>query len=264
MDDPRLEVRELDDGRLRHLRLAAPPGNILDLALVAALRRALRAAFRAPVRPHALLLSAAGAHFGWGASIEDHRAAKIGPFLVEFHALARELLAAGLPMAVAIRGKCLGGSLELALLGQRLVAARDAEFATPEIKLGVFAPLASLLLPARLGQARAEELLLTGKSLDAAQAHAVGLVDELAPALPEAENGDPDATALAWVRREWLPQSASALRYATLAARFELADRVEALLPRIERLYRGELMATPDAIEGVEAFLAKRPPRFTR
>ncbi len=256
MDEPRLQISELDEGRLQVWHLHAPPGNVLDRALVSELRRALHSAARSSARPHALLLTTRGDHFGYGASIDDHRAAKIGPFLVEFHAFVREFLASGLPLAVAVRGKCLGGSLELALLAQRLFAAPDSECATPEIELGVFAPLASLLLPVRIGQARADEMLLTARRVGAADALAWGLVDALAD--------DPEAAALEWVRANWLRKSASALRFATQAARFELADRVEALLPRIERLYRGDLMATPDAIEGVEAFLAKRPPQFRR
>jgi len=250
--DARLHVSDEQGGRLRVWRIDAPPGNVLDRALVAALRAELRATVAA--RPHALLLTAGGPHWSYGASIEEHRAELIGPLLAEFHALVRDWFAAALPTVVALRGRCLGGGLELALLAQRIVAARDVEIAAPEVQLGVFAPVASLLLPPRTGQPFADELLTSGRAARAEEALARHLVDELAD--------DPEAAARAWIERSWLPLSRSALRFATEAARLDLADRVEVLLGRVERLYRGELMATPDAIEGVAAFLAKRPPAW--
>lgn len=250
--DARLHVHDEQGGRLRVWRIDAPPGNVLDRALVAALRAELRAASAA--RPHALLVTAGGPHWSYGASIEEHRAELIGPFLAEFHALVRDWFAAALPTVVALRGRCLGGGLELALLAQRIVAARDVEIAAPEIALGVFAPVASLLLPPRVGQPFADELLTSGRAVRADEALARHLVDEVAD--------DPEAAARAWIERNWLPQSRSSLRYATQAARLDLGDRVEGLLGRIERLYRGELMATPDANEGIAAFLAKRPPSW--
>jgi cyclohexa-1,5-dienecarbonyl-CoA hydratase len=251
--DARLHVHDEQGGRLRIWRIDAPPGNVLDRQLVAALRAELRATSAA--RPHALLITAGGPHWSYGASIEEHRPAFIGPFLAEFHALVRDWFAAALPTVVALRGRCLGGGLELALLAQRIVAARDVEIAAPEISLGVFAPGASLLLPPRVGQPFADELLTTGRIARADEALARHLVDEVAD--------DPEAAARAWIERCWLAQSRSALRYATQAARLDLADRVGRLLGPIERLYRGELMATPDALEGVEAFLAKRPPNWS-
>ncbi len=250
--DARLHVHDEMGGRLRVWRIDAPPGNVLDRALVAALRAELRATNAA--RPHALLVTAGGAHWSYGASIEEHRPELIGHFLAEFHALVRDWFAAALPTVVALRGRCLGGGLELALLAQRIVAARDVEIAAPEIALGVFAPVASLLLPPRVGQPFADELLTSGRTARGDEALARHLVDELAD--------DPEAAARAWIERSWLPQSRSGLRFATQAARLDLADRVADLLGRIERLYRGELMATPDAIEGVAAFLAKRPPSW--
>lgn len=250
--DPRLEVADEFGGWLRVWRINAPPGNVLDLALVKALRAELRATLAAA--PHALLLTAAGPHWSYGASIEDHQRERIGPFLQEFHAFVREFVAAALPTVAALHGRCLGGGLELALLAQRLLAAPDTTLGAPEVELGVFAPLASLLLPVRVGQPFADELLTSGRAVGAEEAHARGLVDEVV--------ADPEAAARRFIEREWLPKSRTALRFAAAASRFELTDRVDRLLGAIERLYRGELMATPDANEGIAAFLAKRPPSW--
>src|SRR5262245_14781666 len=145
----RIEIESLEDGRVLQLAIAAPPGNVIDLALVEELRAALRTIARDP--PHALLLCAVGANFSFGASVNDHLPEKIGPFLTAFHALVREMLDRAPPIVAAVRGFCLGGGLELALLAHRIVAAPDAKLGAPEIRLGVYAPVASLLLPLRIG-----------------------------------------------------------------------------------------------------------------
>jgi cyclohexa-1,5-dienecarbonyl-CoA hydratase len=155
---------------------------------------------------------------------------------------------------VAIRGQCLGGGLELASAGHLLFAAPDAKFGQPEIQIGVFAPAASCLLPERIGLAAAEDLLLSGRSIGAEEASAIGLVTELAD--------DPEGAALNYFDRHLAPKSASSLRFATRAARHGTIERVSAKLSAVETIYLGELMATQDAVEGLSAFIGKRPARW--
>jgi len=169
---------------------------------------------------------------------------------------AEALLSADLPLLVAVRGRCLGGGLELALLGDRLVATTDARFGAPEIRLGVFAPLASLLLPRSLGPRPAFELLVGGRSLHAERARELGLVSDLA--------SDPVAAQLAWTRVHLEPHSPFALRQATRAARASWAPRFLEQLAGLERQYLDELMPHPDPTEGLTAFLEKRPPYWER
>lgn len=235
------------------LRLDAPPGNILDRSLVSALRQAVGEAAKSPSL-RALLITGAGANFSYGASIEDHLPDRIAPFLEEFHALFRDLIALSLPCVAAVRGLCLGGGLELAAFCQRVVAAPDAQFGQPEIELGVFAPVASLVLPWRLRGGASDDLLLTGRRVAAQEALALGLVDALA--------ADPEEAALAWIRAALLQKSASALRFAVQGARAHFHAAFLAQLDAIERLYLDRLMRTADASEGVRAFLEKRRPRF--
>jgi len=251
--DPRLVVEPLDDGRILRLRVDAPPGNVLDLALVKALRAAVAGPAGSP-RLHALLLTAGGKDFSFGASIQDHLPERVGPFLREFHQLFRDLIERSLPLVAAVRGRCLGGGLELAAFAQRLVVAPDAELGQPEIELGVFAPIASLVLPWRVRGGASDELLLTGRRVAAGEAKAIGLVDEVA--------ADPEEAALAWIRGHLLSKSASSLRYAAAAARTRFHRAIVELLDHVERLYLGDLMHTPDAVEGVRAFLEKRAPRY--
>ncbi len=118
----------------------------------------------------------------------------------------------------------------------------------------VFAPMASLVLPRRLRAGRAEELLLTGRVVEAEEALELGLVDEVGE--------DPTELARAFVRERLQPLSASSLALASRAARHDLDGLLGEPLERLERLYLDELMATSDAEEGLRAFLDKREPRW--
>jgi cyclohexa-1,5-dienecarbonyl-CoA hydratase len=171
------------------------------------------------------------------------------------HGLLRSILATDLPLVAVVRGHCLGAGLELVMLAHRIVAAPGASLGQPEISLGVFAPAASVLLLERVGRPVAEDLLLSGRSVDAAEALRVGLVDEVA--------AEPVDAALVWIRTHLLSKSASSLRCAVRAARVGLIERVERELPRVESVYLERLMRTRDAEEGLRAFLEKRPPGWS-
>ena len=147
----------------------------------------------------------------------------------------------------------LGGGLELASFCNWIFAAPDAQLAQPEIRLGVFAPIASLLLRERVGRPAAEVLCLTGQVLGAEDALDLGLVDYVAE--------DPTAAADAWIELNLLPHSAVALHHATRAVRLPLRESLLRDLDEVERIYLRELMRTEDAREGIAAFLEKRPAR---
>jgi cyclohexa-1,5-dienecarbonyl-CoA hydratase len=241
------------EGALLRLRLARPKANILDAAMIAALERAFgEHAGNSGVR--GVLIDHEGPHFSFGASVEEHLPASCAAMLQGLHALLSRMLAWPAPILVAARGQCLGGGLEFACGGNLLFAGRDAQFGQPEMKLGVFAPAASVLLPARLGQARAEDLLLSGRSIDAPTALAWGLACEVAD--------DPAAAALAYFDAHLAGKSASSLRYALRAARAPLAQAAERRLAEVEALYLEGLMHTRDALEGLQAFMDKRTPKW--
>ncbi len=158
------------------------------------------------------------------------------------------------PVLVAVRGQCLGGGLEVALAGGPIFAAPDAQFGQPEMKLGVFAPAASVLLPYRVNQPFAEDLLFSGRSIGAEEAHAAGLVHTVFD--------DPETAALAYFNQHLAGKSAAALACALAAARGAMLRDVRQRLGEVERLYLDRLMATRDANEGLTAFLAKRKPQW--
>jgi cyclohexa-1,5-dienecarbonyl-CoA hydratase len=200
------------------------------------------------------VIEGAGSDFSFGASVQEHLPDQVAAMLRRFRALLLAVLDCAVPLLPVVRGRCLGGGLELASLGHRIFASRDATFGQPEIALGVFAPAASVILPHRIPRAAAEDLCLTGRRLSAGDARAIGLVDEVV--------ADPAAAALAWARVHLIPKSASSLRLAVRAVRIGLDRAIREDLPTLEELYVRDLMGTSDALEGLRAFLDKRPARW--
>jgi cyclohexa-1,5-dienecarbonyl-CoA hydratase len=241
------------DEALLRLRLDSPKANILDSTMIATLAQAF-AAYAEPGRVRAALIDAEGPHFSFGASVEEHLPAKCAEMLSSLHELLKVMLEWPRPILVVVRGQCLGGGLELALAGSLIFASRDSQFGQPEIKLGVFAPAASCLLPARIGQSAAEDLLFSGRSIDATEAKALGLVQTVAD--------DPESAALAYFDTHLVNKSAVSLGWAVEAARESYIPQVERRIAHVERLYLNHLMQTHDANEGLAAFIAKRAPKW--
>ena len=241
------------DGALLRLRLARPKANIVDAAMIAAIAAAFEAE-RGNAGLIAVLIDHEGPHFSFGASVEEHLPEKCAAMLAGLHALLGTMLEWRKPILVAIRGQCLGGGLELAMAGHLLFVAPDAQLGQPEIRLGVFPPAASVLLPLRIAQARAEDLLYSGRSIDGATAVAWGLANQAAE--------DPVAAALAYFDAELAEKSAAALALCVRAARSAFAELARARLADAEDSYLDELMATRDANEGLAAFLQKRRPKW--
>ena len=242
------------DGALLRLRLNQPKANLVDATMIAALHAAL-GQYRRHVMLRGVLLDAEGPHFSFGASVEEHLPERCATMLASLHALLLELLEFPVPVLVAVHGQCLGGGLELALACGRIFAAPTAQFGQPEIKLGVFAPAASALLPYRVNQPDAEDLLLTGRSVAAEEALRMGLVQQIAD--------DASAAAIGWFDQHLVGKSAAALACATVAARGVMQKQVRERLAELERLYLEWLMRTHDANEGLAAFLQKRQPAWT-
>jgi len=241
------------DGALLRLRLARPKANLIDAEMIGALFVALDT-HRDNPGLLAALIDHEGPHFSFGASVEEHLPERCEAMLRQLHSLLHEILGWPRPILVAVRGQSLGGGLELAAAGSLIFAAPDAQLGQPEIKLGVFAPAASVLLPLRIGQARAEDLLLSGRSIGAAQAAVWGLVSEVAD--------DPAAAALAYFDKHLSARSAASLGLAVRAAREPFAELARARLDDVEALYLEKLMTTRDANEGLKAFIEKRQPKW--
>ncbi len=247
-------LETLDDGAIWRVRLATPKANILDMEKTALLS-AIFARAREARGLKAILIQGDGAHFSYGASVEEHLPGKFEPMILGFHRLFHQLLDANVVTLAAVRGQCLGGGLELAGVCNRVFASPDAKLGQPEIVLGVLPPVASVALAERVGRSHAEDLCLSGRSITAEQAARIGLVDEIAD--------DPAEAALGYAREHLLPRSASSLRLAVRAIRLGFAERFRKQLAEVERLYVQDLMSTADAVEGLRAFMEKREPSWS-
>ncbi|MCZ6448240.1 MAG: cyclohexa-1,5-dienecarbonyl-CoA hydratase [Alphaproteobacteria bacterium] len=250
---PPLKVWTERAGALLRLRLDRPKANLVDLETAEAIHDALGAHI-GDSGLLAVLVDHAGPHFSYGASIPEHLPDRYRAMLDGMHRMVLAMVDYPLPILVAVRGFCLGGGLELASAGHLLFAAPDSELGQPEIKLAVFAPAASCLLPELIGQARADDLLFSGRTVTGAEAQAMGLVAAVAD--------DPEAAALAYFDQHLGGLSAPALRCAVQASRMGYAQRIREKLARMEELYVDDLMAKLDPVEGLTAFMEKRPPRW--
>jgi len=253
MADAPLKVWLEREGALLRLRLARPKANVIDAAMIVA----LRAAFGEHAGNTGLLAALVdheGPNFSFGASVEEHLPERCAEMLAALHALLGSMLEWPRPILVCAGGQCLGGGLEFAMAGHLLFVAPDVRLGQPEISIGVFAPAASVLLPARIGQARAEDLLYSGRSIDAQTALAWGLANAVAD--------DPVACAMEYFQKNLAGKSAASLALAVRAARQPFAELARARLDDVEALYLEKLMATRDAKEGLNAFLQKRAPKW--
>lgn len=251
--DGPVRLETLDGGAIWRAVLNTPKANILDREKCRILSDIFVEA-RGEPGLKAVVIEGEGPHFSFGASVQEHLPDQIQAMLSGFHGLFYKILDAHVMTLAVVRGQCLGGGMELAIFCNRLFAAPGAFLGQPEIVLGVLAPVASVMLAERVGRSRAEDLLLSGRSLSATEGLAMGLVDELAE--------DPGQAALAYAREHLLPKSSSSLRFALRAARGGFADRFRGEIIRVERLFLEELMSTEDAREGLQAFLEKRQPAW--
>ncbi len=248
-----VDIRLARDGALLHILLNRPKANIVDGEMIAALDRAF-ADHAGDANLKAVVLGAQGPNFSFGASVKEHLPDDCAAMLAAMHGLVLRILDYPVPVLVAIQGQCLGGGLEIATAGHLLFAAPGARLGQPEIKLAVFAPAASCLLPERIGQARAEDLLLSGRSLSGQEAVAAGLVTAL--------DESPIDAATEYFDNHLAPLSGAALRVAVRAARTGFSKRVHDKIAAVEKLYLEDLMATRDAVEGLGAFIEKRTPQW--
>jgi cyclohexa-1,5-dienecarbonyl-CoA hydratase len=232
----------LDDGK----------GNVLDSIMMGELNQVF-AEFKKNPDIKIITFEGEGKHFSFGASVEEHTKENAAQMLKSFHQMFYTIIDLSIPTLSKISGQCLGGGLELALICNFMFAEASAKLGQPEIMLGVFPPPASVLLPLKIGSARAEELLISGKIIDATAAHDIGLLNYVF------ENKDElNLETEKWIEKYILPKSASSLRYAVAASRISLNKTVKEKLAELESIYVNELMETYDANEGINSFLEKR------
>jgi cyclohexa-1,5-dienecarbonyl-CoA hydratase len=234
--------------------LNAPKGNVLDAVMMNDLLGVF-SELKTNNNVKVISFEGEGNHFSFGASVEEHKKEQAAGMLKTFHELFYNIIDLSIPTVAKITGQCLGGGLELALICNFLFADNTAKLGQPEIILGVFPPPASVILPLKIGSAKAEDILLTGKTIDADEAKDLGLVNEVFEDKNTLENNVNE-----FMDKNLLTKSASSLRYAVRAARSNFNCVLRDNLKILEMLYLNKLMGTNDANEGINSFLEKRKP----
>lgn len=246
----------VEGGGVLRISIDRPKGNVLTRDLLAALRACLDAEAASPGL-RLVLLEGLGGHFSFGLALPDLRPAEARATLAEQHALLRAMASFPLPIAVVVRGRCLGAGLEIALAASFVLASDQAFFAAPAVRFAHASPALEVLAPLRLGGLLAERLLLTGEELPAPVAQLLGLVTSLFR-----EQDDAREAALGFYRERLGQLSPAALRYMTQALRGPLRTALGAPLDVAEARYLDERVPSADAIEGIAAFLEGRSPRW--
>jgi cyclohexa-1,5-dienecarbonyl-CoA hydratase len=233
-----------------------PPLNVLDIVLLRELDEILRYCAAEPAVDVVVLRGQGRKAFSAGVDIKDHTKEKVPEMLGVVHGVIRKLM--GLPQVTvaAVRGACLGGGCEVASVCDFIVAAEESWFATPEILVGCYPPVALARFTALIGYHRAAEMILTGRRFSAREAQAMGLINRVF-ADGELECGVESLVG------ELLSKSGAVMRLTVKGLR-ELSLRdFDASLKRAEQIYCDELLRTADVEEGVQAFLQKRPPQWS-
>ena len=250
-DEYRSILYAVENGAAR-IRLNLPPLNIIDIPMLSEIQGAItRVQSEQDVK--VLVFDHQGKAFSAGVSIRDHTPDKVSEMIEKFHGVFRLLQSLALPTVALVDGMALGGGCELATFCDMVVASERATFGQPEVKVGVFPPVAAVIFPHLVGRNRALELLLTGDTIDAADAKAAGLINKVFPTEEFRQKADEFIGKLTSL-------SAPVLKLTKRAVDRALdADVIEGLAAA-EKLYLGELMQTEDAREGLNAYLEKRKP----
>lgn len=235
-----------------YLTINRPPMNILNIATMQEINSVLTS-LRQNRDVKVLVIRGAGDRaFSAGVDVAEHTEETVEEMLRVFNEMFRNLDRLPQVTVAGAKGYALGGGCELALFCDLIFAADTLKIGQPEVKLSVIPPVALLILPRLIGLKKASELLLSGKTIDAAEAENIGLVNRVVPA----EEFD---TQLEAFIQPFAELSLVGLEFTKKGIRTGLEMPFPQALDRVEKMYLQDLMSTKDAHEGLKAFLEKRP-----
>src|SRR5436853_5181520 len=230
--------------RVARITLARPPLNVITMAMAKEIAEAVnRVGGMTEVCAIVFAAQPGTRMFSAGVSIEEHRPETVYQMLEAFHDIFRALNLASRPVLALISGAALGGGCELAAFADIVIATQSARFGQPEIKLGVFPPLAAVVLPRVVGDKKAREMILTGELLTAEQAQALGLVNYVVGDSELEAKGEEILNALRQLSAPVLAMT----RRAVIAGAWQGFDEA---LTHTEDIYLNQLMQLKDAVEG--------------
>jgi len=236
--------------RVVHLVINAPPVNVLDGAILGELVERL-GELAADDSVAAVVLSGEGRCFSAGASVAEHKEEQADGMVTGLAEACLALPAFPAPVVAAVHGSCLGGAMELISFCDFVVAAPDAVFGQPEIRLAFFPPVAVHRLPQLTGYQNAAYTILSGENLPAERALAMGLVQKI---LPRDQWGELDDL--------FNGLSAPVLRLTKLAMARGVSEANSEPLESSNRLFMSELYRLEDVAEGIKSFEERRPPEW--
>jgi cyclohexa-1,5-dienecarbonyl-CoA hydratase len=237
------------------ITLRHPPVNVIDIAMMEELSQTL-ADIESRPDVAVVVLCGDGKAFSAGVDVAAHTPEKVEEMLTKFHAVIRALVATRKVTIADVHGPCLGGGAEMAMVCDLVYTSASAQWGFPEIKLGCYPPVACTALAALVGQKRAAELILTGRTISGTEAAEIGLATHAVP-------DEKLAAAVDGTVQELLRLSPSALAVTKKAMYAWDAAHFDKGLARAEKIYLEELMQTADAQEGVRAFVEKREPKWS-
>ena len=255
---PKLEefqfVKVRVEGSVARLTLDRPDHNLLNERMIAELTAGINTlGERNAIK--LIVLDSAGKTFCGGIELGEYTQRRVFQLLDAFHGAFVAMLDTSKPLLVVVNGPAFGGGAELAALGDLVIATPKAKFAQPEIKLGVFPPLAAAVLPYILGPKQALELVLTGETISAERARDIGLVNWLVPE-EELEKKVEDVIA------KVTAQSGPVLTMAKKAILGSLGVTLREGVRNSMKVFLNELAELEDSQEGLRALVEKRAPKW--
>ncbi|MFX0049459.1 MAG: enoyl-CoA hydratase/isomerase family protein [Candidatus Hermodarchaeota archaeon] len=230
------------------------PFNILTIKMMEQINEALEG-FLEDQSLKAVIFDHTGKAFSAGVDIGDHIGDKAPIMIKEFHRIFRNLNKLKCLTIASIKGAALGGGCEIAIFCDIVLTSDKAKFGQPEIKLGVFPPLAVLTFPQIIGNKKAFELIMLGEIIDAKEAHQLGISNYVFPI----ESYEQEFSKFIEKLNDL---STIILHYTKKAFNVAVDFDFETQLNKVEEFYLKELMATHDANEGLRSFLEKRSPNW--
>lgn len=242
---------KVDDG-IGEIIFDRPPLNVLNIEMMKEINQALKQ-FISDQSLKLVILSGAGKAFSAGVDVSEHTKDMVNEMITVFHKIFHNLNEIKVPTIAAVNGAALGGGCEVAIFCDIIIASEKAKFGQPEIKVGVFPPLAAIMLPRLMDQKKALELILTGDIITAHEAKSLGLVNHV---LPIEEFEDKKSEFI----KKFTSLSGAVLKITKKSMYQTFGLNYQEAIKSVEDLYLNELMNTDDANEGLQAFLEKREP----
>ncbi len=240
---------EFEDG-VAWIKLANPPLNIVDMEMMNELVDAVE---KSEGEAYIAVIGNEGKHFSAGAEIKEHYPDKAPEMIKTFTELIGKILNYDGVTVAAVKGYALGGGFEIPMACDVILASQNAKLGNPEITLAHYPPIAITILPRMVGWKNAFEIILTGEAISAQRGLEIGIVNRVF----SDESFDEEVRKYVESLKE---KSPAALKFTKKALKTSLELSFDQLMEKINDIYLNGLIKTPDAVEGLDAFLEKRKP----